>query len=307
MPEKLVKAHPDLAENERRLHASRLKELSSRQATLDVQVAQRQTEAGELSAKIDALNVNLVLVRQKFEIGKSLRADSLISKLEYLRLEQDVRRIEGEIRISERTVARVRQARQEVIRSKAETRARFKRALDEERIQIERDIARINKRLATAESQAGRTLITSPIVGVVKNLRYHTVGGVVRPGDPIMEVVPSDDVLVIETYLNPTDRGYVRVGQSAMVKFSTYDFIRYGGLEGEVVQVAPDTNSREDGPTYYKVIVATQQNFIAPDGSLLPISAGMEASVDIHTGKRTVLEYLVRPVLKLKSEGFRER
>ena len=224
-----------------------------------------------------------------------------------MRLEQELRRIEGEIRISERTVARVRQARQEVIHAKAETQAQFKRSLDEKRTQVERDIARIQKRLETAESQAGRTLITSPIVGVVKNLRYHTVGGVVRPGDALMEVVPTDDVLVIETYLDPTDRGYVRVGQTAMVKFSTYDFIRYGGLEGEVVQVAPDTNTREDGPAYYKVIIATSQSFAAPDGSPLPLAAGMEASVDIHTGKRTVLEYLIRPVLKLKSEGFRER
>ncbi len=307
LPPALVERHPDLAENERRLHASRINELRSRQATLDQQLAQRRTEGSELGAKVESLAENLRLSREKLAIGEALRADSLISKLEFLRIQQEVKRFEGEIKISERTIARVRQAGQEVVRAKAEINAQFRRAMDEERTEIARDIMRIRKRLDTAESQAGRALITSPITGVVKNLRYHTVGGVVRSGDPIMEVVPTDDVLVIEAYLNPTDRGYVHPGQSAVVKFMTYDFIRYGGLAGEVIRVAPDTNTRENGGSYYVVMVKTKGEFTAPDGATLAIAPGMEVSVDIHTGKRTVLEYLIRPVLKLKSEALRER
>jgi len=177
----------------------------------------------------------------------------------------------------------------------------------EELGQVELQIARTREVVAKMTDQARRTQIESPIDGVVKNLRFHTIGGVVKPGDPIMDIVPSNDSLVIEGRVAPVDVGYVRVGQKAVVKVTTYDFVRYGGLEGEVIVLAPDATSDRTGKQYFRVVVQTDKAYLGNGPAEYPISPGMEATIDIHTGQKSVLEYLVSPVLKLKHEAFRER
>ncbi len=122
-----------------------------------------------------------------------------------------------------------------------------------------------------------------------------------------MEIVPTGDKLVVEAKLNPTDRGYVSEGQPATVKISTYDFVRYGGLEGLVTHVAPDSSTNENGAPYFRVIVTTDKTYLGPREGQLPIMPGMQATVDIHTGHKSVMEYLIKPVLKLRHEAFRER
>ena len=147
----------------------------------------------------------------------------------------------------------------------------------------------------------------SPIDGIVKSLRFFTIGAVVRPGEAIMDIVPSDDQLVVEARLNPQDIGYVRVGQAATVKVSTYDYIRYGGLEAEVILVSPDSQQDESGNTYFRVVATTDGSYLGSEPGEYPVTAGMEATLDIHTGSNSVLDYLLKPVLKLRHEALRER
>ena len=161
--------------------------------------------------------------------------------------------------------------------------------------------------MVAATAQAKRTRITSPIDGIVKNLRYHTIGGVVRPGVPIMEIVPTHERLVVEAKLNPIDRGHIVEGQRVVVKVTSYDFVRYGGLEGKVTHIATDANSDPDGQPYFRLLAETDRAYLGEEVGSLPIIAGMRASVDIHTGSKSVIEYLLKPVLKLKHEAFRER
>ena len=169
-------------------------------------------------------------------------------------------------------------------------------------------IARMRETLSEASDRVKRTEIRSPIDGVVKNLRFNTIGGVVRPGEAIMEIVPIGDKLVIQARLSPIDRGYVQEGQKAVVKISTYDFVRYGGLTGQVAQIAADTNTDSaTGQPYYEVIVRTDKTFLGDKAGEFPITPGMQATVDIHTGSRSVLNYLIKPILKLRHEAFRER
>ena len=141
---------------------------------------------------------------------------------------------------------------------------------------------------------------------MVKNLRHTTSGGVIRPGEPIMEIVPTRDRLVVEVRLDPRDIGHVRVGQKAVVKISTYDYIRYGGLEGTVANIGADATTDRNGNTFFKVFVETDHSALGENNEL-PIIPGMQATVDIHTGEKPVLTYLIQPVLKLKHEAFRER
>ena len=174
--------------------------------------------------------------------------------------------------------------------------------------ETEVDLARHRELLSKASDQVRRTEVLSPIRGVVKNLVNNTVGGVVRAGDPIMEIVPVNEKLVIEAKLSPVDVGFVKEQMKADVKISTYEFIRYGGLEGTVTQVAADANQdQQSGDHYFRVIVETDKSYLLSEGKKLPISSGMQAEVDIHIGTKSVFQYLIQPVLKLKHEAFRER
>jgi adhesin transport system membrane fusion protein len=187
-----------------------------------------------------------------------------------------------------------------------EEQIKFQRQAYEELGRVEATIQRTRELLADAVGQRVRTEIRSPSDGIVKNVRYTTVGGVVRAGDPIMEIVPADDILVVEAKLNPVDRGYVREGQRAVVKVTAYDYVRYGALEGKVALIAPDTTTDSAGGVFFRVVVETQGHLGEGAGDY-PVVAGMQASVDIHTGARSVMDYIVRPVLKLRHEAFRER
>ena len=234
-------------------------------------------------------------------------SQGLIPRMEHLELEGVVEKLAGESAVLDQSVPRAESALAESHARYNEEKERFISRSIEQLNTVELQFARINELLSKASDQVLRTEIRSPINGVVKSLRYNTIGGVIRPGEPIMEIVPAGGNLVIESKLNPVDRGYVQVGQRAVVKISTYDFVRYGGLEGVVTRIGADTNTAPSGETYYQVIVQTEKSYLGKQKGVLPIAPGMQATVDIHTGTRSVLNYMIKPVLKLRHEAFRER
>jgi adhesin transport system membrane fusion protein len=240
-------------------------------------------------------------------MSKDLLSKDLVPRMEYLQLESEVESLQGQLGETEAQIPRARQALAEARERERTSVLSFQRAAVEELGQVELTIARTRELLSKATDQERRTMIRSPIEGVVKNLRYHTIGGVVRPGDPIMEIVPLNENLVIEARLNPVDVGYVSAGQPAVVKVTTYDYIRYGGLDGKVVNVAADASLDRTGQPYFKVVVQTDRAYLGDQPDLYRIAPGMQATVDIHTGTKSVLNYLVTPVLKLRHEAFRER
>ena len=143
--------------------------------------------------------------------------------------------------------------------------------------------------------------------GIVQRLFVHTVGGVLKPGQDIMEIVPSDQKLLVEVKIKPSDIAFIYFGQKAIVKFSAYDFAIYGGLDGEVVFISADTEKDEKDNVYYKVRIKTNQNYLSRNGSKLKIIPGMTVSVDIITGQKSVLDYILKPILKTKQYTFTER
>jgi adhesin transport system membrane fusion protein len=205
------------------------------------------------------------------------------------------------------SLPRARAAVSEVTQRLRESEIKFRREAQDELAKTDQEIARVKELLERATEQGVRAVIRSPNDGIVKNMRYNTIGGVVKPGEPILEIVPTGDNLVVESKLNPTDRGYVTRGQRALVKVSTYDYARYGGLEGRVILVAPDSTTDQKGNIYFRVVVQPEKTYLGRQSGDLPISPGMQATVDIHTGTKSVMEYLVKPVLKLRHEAFRER
>jgi adhesin transport system membrane fusion protein len=240
-------------------------------------------------------------------MSADLLKEGLTSRMEHSQLQSHVEELIGEAASLRSALPRTRASLVESQERARELTLKFGREAQEQLVETELNIARTQEMLTTASEQAGRSTIKSPITGIVKNMRYHTIGGVVRPGEPIMDIVPSEDALVIEAKLNPVDRGFVRAGQKATVKIDTYDYSRYGGIDGEVIAVAPDSTIPEGGQPYFRVVVSTAKPYLGDAKEGLIIAPGMGATVDIHTGTKSVMTFLLRPVLKLKAEAFRER
>ncbi|MEO5336856.1 MAG: HlyD family type I secretion periplasmic adaptor subunit [Magnetospirillum sp. WYHS-4] len=306
-PRDVAERRPSQLAAEINNYEARKRQLGSKLSVLREQVRQKELEVDELDAKRRAAARNLKLSQERRTMSEGLLSKGLTARMDHLSLEADTERLQGEVNSLEssipRTKAAIAEAKERVL---AEENA-FRREAREELGKSEQAIGRVQELLNEATRQGVRAEIKSPIDGIVKNMRYHTLGGVVKAGEPILELVPIGENLVIEAKLNPTDRGYVREDQDAMVKVSTYDYARYGGLEGKVVMVAPDSSTDDKGNPFFRVVVQTDKTYLGKHEGELPIMPGMQATVDIRTGQKSVLEYLVKPVLKLRHEAFRER
>jgi len=284
--------------------------LDQKQAML---VAQKQIDSKKLLVK--ELQIKLVTVKkdwqlqdQQLKIANDLLKSGLTSESEQLSEKSKLVLLKGKINVLKYSIPKAKAELQKAIEDKKYINIQFNKKITEKLADIEQRIARLSELLKKANEQNKRTEIISPIDGIVKNMRYTTLAGVVKPGEAIVEIVPLSKNLIIAAKLNPIDRGYVRLHQKAMVKISTYDFTRYGGIEGTVIRIGADsqidTNTRQ---SYFDVDIEIPQNYLGKNPDLLKISSGMETVVDIRTGKRTVMEYLLKPVLKIKNEAFRER
>jgi len=303
----VVKRRPDLLAMEQRRFDAFEQEIKSTVSVLMERTNQRQLEAKQIRSRQQTLKNDLDLAREEFVMSGQLLKDGLMSKVDHLRLRREVQKLDGELTELATARPRAEAAISEAKKQMQTEIVRFRRRAGEELGKVELDIAQTREALARAADRVKRLEIRAPIDGIVKGLRYHTIGGVVRPGDPIMEIVPTQENLIIEARLNPVDIGYVRVGQTATTKISTYDYMRYGGLPSKVIDISPDSNTDASGNAYFRLVVRTDRNYLGGGPDEYPISSGMLASVDVHTGKKSVLRYLLTPVLKLKNESFRER
>lgn len=306
-PEEIAARRPSLRAAEVETFEARREELVSTLAVLDQQINQRRSEVRELEARQTAVSNNLRLAREKLRMSASLLVDGLTAKMDHLQLESEVQNLQGELASLKEAVPRASAALAEGEERRREETLRFRREAKEQLSEVALNLARTRELLEKADDQQSRTEIRSPIDGIVKNMRYNTIGGVVKAGEPIMDIVPSKDNLVVEARLSPVDRGYVREGQKATIKISTYDYARYGGLNGEVTLVAPDSTTPEQGQPFFRVLVTPDKHYLGDRDGEYAITPGMQATVDIHTGTRSVLDYLIKPVLKMKHEAFRER
>lgn len=306
-PEESSKRRPNLLRTEWQSYEAWKRELQTSLSVLEKQITQSELEVKQLAAQRNAVLADLELSRQRLTMSASLLSEGLTPRMEHLVMKGEVEKLSGEAEVLKQSIPRAQASLAEARARYEEEKERNNRRSIENDAGVELQIARVNELLNRASDQVRRAVIRSPIDGVVKNMRYHTIGGVVKPGEPIMEIVPISDRLVVEAQLNPVDRGYVQEGQRAVVKISTYDFVRYGSLDGVVDRIGASTNTDPNGQPYYQVVVRTNKTYLGDQQGLLPITPGMQATVDIHTGTRSVLNYFIKPVLKLRNEAFRER
>lgn len=305
-PDGPARRRPDVVAAETETLVARRREQALRRAALTETESQRRLDIEELLARRTALENKLAVARETFAMSQNLLASGLVAKMEHKALERDLRGLEGEYETLKPALPRARSALKEVRERLAESAERFRREALEELGKVELSIARHQELLREATERDRRTEIRSPTDGIVKNIR-QTIGGVVRPGEPILEIVPVRENLVVEGRLHPADRGNVRESQTAEVKISAYDFTRYGALSGRVERISPDTTLDAEGRPYYRVVVRTERSYLGPEEGSLPISPGMEAQIDIKTGSRSLIDFLLKPVLRLQAEAFRER
>lgn len=305
-PTDLEKQFQAVAEAERSTYLARRTELANTLAAIDGQITQGRQRVAELRARMSALEANLSIARQELAISEGLVKDKLVSQLEHFQRKSAVERLVGDIEGTRQAIPGAQAGVEEAMARRREEESKYRRRATDERTELERKMASLTEELNRAQDQEKRAVIRAPIDGIVKNVKYGTIGNVIKSGEPIMEVVPLKDQLVVELRLSPSDRGYVKIDQKALVKISAYDFYRHGGLEGRVTAIAADTDSGRNEEQYYRVVVSTDKSHLGADAKTMPITPGMLADVDIKVDTQSVFWSLLRPVLKLKHEAFRE-
>lgn len=285
---------------------TRSNQLAEALSAVDDQIEQAQRRVQELQARTAALQQNLSLAEQQLAISEKLVVDKLVSELEHFERKKAVESLRGDIAETEQATNGAMALVAESKTRKNQEIATFKRNASDELGDVERRMASLKEEIELATEQASRAIIRAPIDGVVKNLKYQAIGNVVKPGEPIMEIVPDKDRLVIEVKLSPVDRGYVTEEQSSLVKITAFDYYRYGGLDGNVVSIAADTDIEKDNTQYYRVIIETDKIFVGDTPGLMVIKPGMTAEVSIKIDSQSVLWALLRPILKIKHEALRE-
>ncbi|MNE16310.1 Type I secretion system membrane fusion protein PrsE [compost metagenome] len=305
--EEIRKAAPSQAANEESLYQSRRQQLQDEIGGLQEQLVQRQQELREFSSKQAQYRNSLQLLRQEISMSEPLVAQGAISQVEVLRLKRAEVENRGQLDATSLAIPRAESAIKEVERKIDETRGKFRSDALTQLNEARTDLSKAQATGKALDDRVNRTLVTSPVRGIVKQLLVNTVGGVIQPGSDLVEIVPLDDTLLVEARIRPQDIAFLHPGQEAMVKFTAYDFTIYGGLKAKLEQIGADTITDEDNNTFYVIKLRTDRSHLGTDENPLLIIPGMVASVDIITGKKSVLSYLLKPIIRARAEALRER
>ncbi|RON68787.1 HlyD family type I secretion periplasmic adaptor subunit [Pseudomonas fluorescens] len=307
-PEDVLKAVPGQAKSEESLYISRRQQLHDEVGGLQEQLIQRQQELREFTSKQAQYRQQLGLQRQEINMSEPLVAQGAVSPVEVLRLKRAEVETRGQLDATTLAIPRAESAIKEVQRKIDETRGKFR---SEALTQLNEARTDLNKAQATGkalEDRVSRTLVTSPVRGIVNKMLVNTIGGVIQPGSDLLEIVPLDDTLLVEAKIRPQDIAFLHPGQEATVKFTAYDYTIYGGLKAKLEQIGADTITDEDKKTtYYVIKLRTDRSHLGTDEKPLLIIPGMVASVDIITGKKTVLSYFLKPIIRARAEALHER
>lgn len=304
-PPEVIKEDPEVVAQERQLFEAKREEMNATVSIARQQLAQRQQELNEAQARRAQASQGYDLTARELAVTKPLISSGAVSEVELLRLERDVSRYRGERDQASAQITRIQAAIGEAQRKIEEVELTHRNDAGKE---LSETMSKLN---SLAESSVGlsdrvkQSSIRSPVKGTVKRLLVNTVGGVVQAGKDIIEIVPLEDTLLLEARVQPRDIAFLRPGQPVMVKFTAYDFSIYGGLEGTLEHIGADTVMDDKGNPFYVVRVRTVKPGFGDAN--LPIIPGMVAEVDILTGKKSVLSYLLKPVLRAKSVALTER
>jgi len=305
---KTREASPELIKHEYSLYKTNLEQLNNNIMIYKRRLEQKRNELKEAQAKLIQLTNNYELISREVALNKPLVKKGIVSEVEYLQLQRQQSTIQGEMGAIKLSIPRLISVLEEQKDNITEVKLAFHNAAKEAYNEVKAEMTRIKRTNIAREDKVQRTLVRSPVNGTIKQLLVNTVGGVVKPGMDIIEIVPTQDNLLVEAKVRPADIAFLYPGQRAIVKFSAYDFAIYGSLEGTLTHISADTIIDEiDKQNYYLVKIKTDKTYLGNEDNKLNVMVGMTADVDIITGKKTVLDYILKPILRARENVLSER
>lgn len=307
VPAEVMREKPEIGNREQQLYSSRKQQLHAKLQILQEQHAQRKQELTELRTKVNELGRTAGLLQKELSITKPLVAQGAVSEMDVLRLQRQHSEISGTIEASRVAIPKLESKINEAEKAMEEARLIFHNTARQELNEAYAKLESLSATSVALMDRLQRTEVRSPVHGTINQIKVNTIGGTIQPGMDLVEIVPLEDTLLIEARIKPADIAFLRPNQPAMVKFTAYDFTIYGGLEAHLEHISADSITDKEGNAFYLVRLRTKQNFLGSKDKPLPIIPGMVTTVDILTGKKTILSYLLKPVLKAKSTALRER
>lgn len=298
---------PDVVNSEMAAFLSKRLELESQQDVLKSQVQQKQQELEEAKTSLSSYQTNLELTRQERDTVERLVKRGLEPRLELVRADRALAELEGRVEVTKVTLKKITSAIQEMESRQETLRRQFTAEALAELNKVWSELAALKEAMPALADRVSRTDIKSPLKGVVNRVFVTTVGGVVKPGEPLAEIVPVDEDLVVEAMVLPKDIGFVKLNQTARVRLTTYDYSIYGAIEGKVVNIGADAIPNDKGEAFYLARVEIKKASVDSVFKNLTIMPGMQAQIDIVTGGKTVWQYLSKPLVAVKENAFRER
>jgi adhesin transport system membrane fusion protein len=298
---------PELVHNERSLFLSRQKQINAKIRSLEDQKRQKEYSLKETTQKMIHLKRSRVLINKEVKMMKPMIAQGVKSKVAFMKLQREQSTIQEEYSSAKNSIPRIKASISEVKNNIEEAKEEFKNQAKKELNEVTAEVMRVRKSAEALGDQVDRTMVRSPSRGIIQKLFLHTVGGVVKPGEDLVEIVPTDDSLWLEVKIKPSDIAFVYPAQKTIVKVSAYDFAIYGSLNGEVVHISADTTEDKKENAFYTIHIKTDKTYLGTKEKPLKIIPGMMVNVDILTGKKSVMDYILKPILKAKQYTFTER
>jgi adhesin transport system membrane fusion protein len=306
----IIQEAPEFAKSDQQLFKKRIDELLSTIETLDFQYRQKKQELVETKNKTYQLSRSLKLVGQERDTIAKLVERRSRSNVDLLKIKKEYSQLRGDLNAARLSIPRLELAIEEAKNKKEEKLKTFKAEVFNELQKINTEIKKYESKLISEEDKLSKTILVSPVNGIIKQINMNTIGGVIKSGMDLIEIVPDSEILLVEAKIDPKDIAFINPKQQAIVKITAYDFSIYGGLDGKIVEISADSikdKESRDEKSYYKVVIRTEKNYLEKDGEKLPIIPGMIASVDIKTGKKTILDFILKPILKTKQNALHER
>ena len=297
----------DFLNNENELYLTNKKQLESKVSILKEQIKQKENESKDARQTIEHLRFSVNAISKEVEMTKPMVDRGIRSQVDFLKLQREQSDAKQKLQSVMLSIPKIESEILEINKKIDET---YQMNDSQTREKLNETVSALKDLEANATAstdQVLRTIVKSPSNGIVQKLHINTIGGAIKPAQDLIEIVPTDYKLIVEVKVLPKDIAFIYQGQKAIVKFSAYDFSIYGGLNGNVINISPDTITEKDDKTFYIVRIETEKNHIAYKNKQMKIIPGMVADVDIMTGKKTILDYILKPILKTKQYTFTER
>ncbi len=296
----------DLMRHEKSLYLSHQRQFQTKKQILLEQLEQKKFELNETRERIKLLNVDLDLIQEEIEMTEPMVEKGVKSQVDFLKLKREHNNIKKEHVASTLSLARYESGIKEIENKIVENHQLYVISAKEKLNEAISKLQKVSSHSSALEDQVSRTLVRSPINGIVQNLFVHTIGGSIRPADDLVEIVPSEDSLIVEVKVKPSDIAFIYPQQYARVKFSAYDYAIYGGLDAKVIDISADSITDAKENTFFIIKLRTDKIYLGSEKKPLKIIPGMTVDVDIITGKKSILDYVLKPILKTVQYSFSE-